>query len=154
MDHDVSGKSIIEIEKLGNTMREVLFIKDYMLQYNLKKVMFISDPPHSRRIEFLANTVAGYKTRRGRRPPFTSLVLWWNKDNYYKNPKAIAFIVSESIKLSYNYVAYGVLERLGLLEVVKKYAGPLIFSIKSKASLFFDEIVFSNTKNSSTTDEP
>ena len=146
-DHGVSEKKIIYQDHLENTMKEILFIKEYMLHHDLKKVMFVSDPPHSRRIMFLANAVADYDEAGLSCFVVGSDTRWWNKAHYYKNSKAFAFVVSESIKLPYNYIAYGILEKLGLLEGVKKHAGSFIRSIKSATSLFFEEIVFSNTDN-------
>lgn len=142
-DHGVSEKKIIYRDHLENTMKEILFIKEYMQQHHLKKVMFVSDPPHSRRIMFLANSIADYSEAGLSCSVVGSDTDWWSKTHYYRNSKAIAFIVSESIRLPYNYVAYGILEKLGLLEVVKEHAGSSIRSIKSSISLFLDEIVFS-----------
>lgn len=43
----------------------------------------------------------------------------WKKSTYYLERNALLFVASEMIKLPYNYLTYGILEKYGLLQFVK-----------------------------------
>ncbi len=111
-EHGVPEHDLVHAKKTRNTMEEVLFVKNYMLQHNLKSVIFVSDPPHSRRIIFLAQSIADYNEAGLSCSVVGSNVSWWDKKHYYRQSKAIAFAVSELIKLPYNYLVYGILKSL------------------------------------------
>ena len=125
-EHGVPEKSIIYAEGTGNTMREVLFIKNYMLAHHYKSTIFVSDPPHSRRIMFLAKVINNYDDANLSCVVVGSDVKWWDRIHYYKNKKARRDVISEISKLVHNTIAYGVLQKFGLLEVVKETFAPLI----------------------------
>ncbi|MCF6330770.1 MAG: YdcF family protein [Sulfurimonas sp.] len=126
----VPRENIIFLKDTSNTMKEVLILKNYLLQNNMKSVMFVTDPPHSRRIVFLANTIAKYKYYELSCLVVGSEVAWWNKDNYYENNKAVRFVISEMLKLPFNYIAYGILKPLGLYDLIREHAGDFIYFIK------------------------
>ena len=109
-EHGIPEHNIVHAKKTKNTMEEVLFVKNYMLQHKLKSVIFISDPPHSRRIIFLAQSIAKYNEANLSCSVVGSDVNWWNKKYYYREIKAIAMTVSELIKVPYNYLVYEILK--------------------------------------------
>lgn len=125
-EHGISEKNIIYAEDTGNTMKEVLFVKNYMLEHHYKSVIFISDPYHSRRIMFLAKVINNYDDANLSCVVVGSDVKWWDRIHYYKNKKARRAVISEISKLVHNTIAYGVLQKFGLLEVVKETFAPLI----------------------------
>ena len=130
MRHGIPREKIIFLKGTSNTMYEVLILKNYLLKNNMKNVTFITDPPHSRRIIFLANTIAKY-TRDGLSCFVVgSDVAWWNKESYYDNNKAIRFVISELLKLPFNYIVYGIIKPLGLYEPLKENIGGLMYFIK------------------------
>ena len=110
-EHGILEHNLVHAKKVKNTMEEVLFVKNYMLRHNLKSVIFVSDPPHSRRIIFLAQSIADYKKSGLSCSVVGSDVNWWEKKHYYRQIKAIAMTVSELIKLPYNYFVYGILKK-------------------------------------------
>lgn len=124
--HGIPEQNIIYAENTKNTMGEVLFIKNYMLEHHYKSVIFVSDPPHSRRIMFLAKVINNYDDANLSCAVVGSDVKWWDRIHYYKNKKARSAIISEITKLVHNTIAYGVLQKFGLLEIVKETFSPLI----------------------------
>lgn len=132
-DHGVSEENIIYAEDTGNTMKEVLFVKNYMLEHHYKSVIFISDHYHSRRIMFLAKVVNNYDDANLSCIVVGSDAKWWDRIHYYKNKKAKRAVISEISKLVHNTIAYGVLQKFGLLEVVQETFAPLISFFKKFA---------------------
>ena len=128
--HGIPREKIIFLKKTYNTMNEVLALKNFLLKNNMKSAMFISDPPHSRRIMLLVNTIAKYKRSGLSCIIVSSGVQWWDKEHYYNSNKAIRFVTLELFKLPYNYLAYAVLTPLGIYDPIKKYAGELLHSVK------------------------
>lgn len=98
--------NIIFNSQADNTIEEIYFIKEYMKNNNLHSVMFISDGPHSKRISFFASDVANYEDANINYTVVATENDWWNKNRYYTNPKAIIFVINESIKLTYYYIQY------------------------------------------------
>lgn len=95
-----------------NTQAEVRFIKNYMLENNLSSVMVVSDPPHSRRILFFANTVYDFPSSGLSIIVVSSDAPWWNPSTYSTDSTALEFVWMESIKYLYYNTAY----YLGFLE--------------------------------------
>ena len=123
-------EDIIFLKGTSNTMNEVLVLKNYLLENSMKSVMFVSDPPHSRRIMFLANTIAKYNYYGLSCFVVGSDVVWWNKEYYYENNEAIRFVMSEVLKVPFNYIVYGILKPFGIYNQVKYHIGDLIYSLK------------------------
>ena len=73
-------------------------------EYN--NLIIVPDPPHSRRIDFFANTIYKYKENGINLSIVASNNNWWNKESYYSNPEAIIFSLNEIIKLTYYYINY------------------------------------------------
>ncbi len=105
----VKKSDIISIGKAENTMQEVLFVKQYLLEHQMHSVMFVSNPPHSRRISFFASDVAKYQDDNISYIITAADSKWWNRDSFYTNPKAVIYVLSESVKYVYYYMRYGFL---------------------------------------------
>ena len=102
----VQEKNIIFNSEARNSFEEMKFIKQYLIEHNIIKVLIITDPPHSRRISFFANTVLRYSDAHIELQIVGSENNWWNAKTYYTNPEAIIFVINESIKYSYYYIQY------------------------------------------------
>ncbi len=137
--HGVHEKNIIFAEDTGNTMKEVVFVKNYMLKHRHKSVIFVSDPPHSRRILFLANFINNYDDANLSCIVVGSDADWWNRLHYYKDREARNFVKSEMSKLVHNFIAYGVLQKFGFLNVVRESFGPMIYFFKEDVYGYFVE---------------
>ncbi len=119
--HGVPRDAIVFLPNTSNTMKEVLALKHYLLQHGLHSVMFVSDPPHSRRIRMLANTVASYNKAGIVAQEVSSEPAWWNTDAYYNNKKALGYVAAEIIKLPTNFIAYMIFEPLGVNVWLKEH---------------------------------
>jgi len=135
--YGIPEKNIIFAKNTGNTMKEVEFVKNYMLKHHYRSVIFVSDPPHSRRIMFLAKVVNNYDDVNLSCMVVGSDVKWWDRLHYYKDEKAKRFVKSELSKLVHNFIAYGVLQKFGFLEVVIDNFRPLIHFFKERAYKYF-----------------
>jgi len=104
----------IPIEKPKNTAQEVLLIKNYMREHNYKSVIIVTDSPHSRRVNILAD----FQTIEGDNLFsyifVSSGVKWWGERKTGRYPKAQKFIISELVKIIYTYFYYGALLPLGI----------------------------------------
>lgn len=100
----VDKENIVFNTEAQNTLEEILFIKKYMLAHNLHSAMFISDPPHSKRIDFFVSSVANYNDVNLSYLIVATKNDWWDKERYYTNPEAIIFVVNETIKLTYYFL--------------------------------------------------
>ena len=125
-EHGVAEKSIVYAKNTTNTMREVVFVKNYMAKHHYKSVIFVSHPPHSRRIMFLAKFINNYDDANLSCIVVGSDVKWWDRTHYYKDERARMVVKEQMSKLVHNFIAYGVLQKFGLLEVVKENFSPLI----------------------------
>ena len=123
-------------KKLGNTLREVRFVKNYMDLKGLKSVIFITDPPHARRVKILANSFSSYEDSGIVVYVVGSDVKWWNKSRFFMNKDATIFVFSESVKILYNYIVYGILEKYGLLPYFKKTFGKPIHEFITSIKVF------------------
>lgn len=108
----ISLENILLSTKTNNTLQEIKFIKQYMINNHLKSVLVVSDSPHSRRILFFANTVLRYPQSGLEIRVVSSDAPWWNTETYYTNMTAITFIFTEFIK----YICYSSAYYLGYLK--------------------------------------
>jgi len=102
----INKSNIIINTTARNTMEEIKFIKNYLIKNHLHSVIFVSAPPHSRRLHFFIERVFKYKDFNISYQIISSEPKWWNKNKYYTNPDAIIFAINEIIKLSYYYLKY------------------------------------------------
>lgn len=106
-------------ESPKNTKEEVLFIKTYMKEHGYSSALIVTDPPHARRVRLLTSLLS---TKGDEAMDFhlaSSGVKWWNAEHYYTNKRAVSAAKNESLKLLYSVVAYGFLEKIGLLDEVE-----------------------------------
>ena len=99
-----------------NTKEEVLFIKNYMKKHGYKSALIVTDPPHSRRVSLLTSLVDMEGDETMRFHIVGSTVQWWNKEHYYQDQQAIGAVKNESMGILYGVAAYGVLDKIGLLD--------------------------------------
>ena len=120
MTHGVLATNLIHRrENTGNTVREVRSVKKYMLAHDLQSVIFVTDPPHARRVKMLAEHISCFDDAKLEYFVIGTDVEWWKKSTYYLERNALIFVAGEMIKLPYNYLTYGILEKYGLLQFVK-----------------------------------
>lgn len=108
----VKETNIIHIDQtiISNTMEELFEVKKYLIKNNMKSVLFVSHPTHSRRINILANTIANYDSHNIKisfaAADHTGV---WNKDFYFLKYDSIKLVFSETIKIFYNLIKYTIL---------------------------------------------
>ena len=112
--------NIITNDKVKNTMEEVLYIKDFIKEKDLKSVIFITDAPHSRRVKFFWDTF-GEKLKDVSFTIVASDLTSWDSSKYYTNDFSLKYAFSELTKLVYNSILYGLLEKLGLKKDFDNY---------------------------------
>jgi len=128
----LKDKNIIYKPSTSNTREEILFIKAYMLKNNFTSAIIVSNPSHSRRIRFLLDlyndkrlifTIVGVEAQK------------WKLEEYYKSKKGQVTVIYEWVKLLSSYIAYGILERLGILEEFKQYTSSIYMTIRKQINL-------------------
>lgn len=106
-----------------NTAEEIQYLKAYMDQHEYKTALVISEPPYARRIRMLVDIFDVEQNH-------TIFIVssnpsWWESKKYYLNRYARYMALSEFVKIPYNYLVYGVLDKLGLqlkvTEVAEKF---------------------------------
>ncbi len=100
----VKKENIVFNALAKNTLDEIFFIKSYLLKHKLHSVMFVTDPPHSRRINYFASGIAHYKDANLSYIVVATNNDWWDAKHYYLNPEAFIFVLNESIKLTYYFL--------------------------------------------------
>lgn len=98
--------NIFSNSKTINTYQELNFLKNHMIKNNYNSVIIISSEPHSKRIKILIENFLKFSEKNISYIIVGADSVWWNKETYYKNTKAILFIIRESCKISYNYIFY------------------------------------------------
>jgi uncharacterized SAM-binding protein YcdF (DUF218 family) len=105
----VKSSNIIHIDEtvISNTMDELIAVKKYLLQNNMKSVLFVSHPTHSRRIKILANLIADYDINNIK-ISFASAdhTYVWDKQKYFFNLISIKLVFLEILKIPYNLIKY------------------------------------------------
>ncbi len=98
----------------NNTAKEIQFIKKYMSEHHYKSVIIVSEPPHSRRIKVLTDLLSVKDDDKFSYLFVGSDVSWWHRNKYYQSPRALKFVFSETLKIVYVYLNYGLMEKLGI----------------------------------------
>lgn len=106
IDHGVKPENIIIESNTKNTLAEIRYIKSYMLAHNLKHVLVVSYPAHSRRIAFFADTVFEYERSGLKLTVVGTDVPSWDRKFYYFNETALDFTTDELIKYIYYNLLY------------------------------------------------
>jgi hypothetical protein len=138
-------QNLIQYPSANNTKNEILFIKEFMRKHNLKTAIIVSDAPHSRRINTLLNLIDIKSTDNFIFNIVSSDASWWNSNRYYTNKKSTVFAVREIIKLIYTYIAFGILDKFGILQPVKEFTKPYYNKLKKE----IDKTTYFYLKNTS-----
>ncbi len=99
-----------------NTAEEIQFIDKYMKEHHYRTVLVVTEPPYARRVRMLAEILAPEQNMDI--TIVSSEPKWWNKKTYYLNRYARYMALSEFVKIPYNYLVYGVLDKFGYLSDV------------------------------------
>ena len=89
------------------TAQELIYLKKYLFENNLKKAIIVSDAFHTRRIKMLID-ILGFDEDIELSVVKTE-VPWWDDKEYYKNSLALKLALSEVLKIPYNYIKYQIL---------------------------------------------
>jgi len=103
MEHNISRKDMLFNGSARDTLEEVCFVRKYLMEHHLHSAMFISDPPHSRRIDFFASRIFRYNDQNLSYIVASANDKWWNKNKYFKSLYAIKFSLEEFTKLCYYF---------------------------------------------------
>ena len=102
--------------EVKNTAQEVKFVKEYMLKHKLQSVTFVTEPPHSRRILMFSKLITLDADENLSFKVVGSYYKDWKAATYYQNKYTKHYAFTEVLKMAYGVFAYGVLDKLGLLE--------------------------------------
>lgn len=107
IDNNVKSEDIIQIKEVTNTMEELIKVKNYLIRNNLRSVLFVTHPTHTRRIKLLANNIAHYKDM----DISLSFVAAddtkaWNKNLFFLNYTSFKLVFLETLKIFYNIIKY------------------------------------------------
>ena len=89
------------------TAQELIYLKKYLFENNLKKAIIVSNAFHTRRIKMLID-ILGFDEDIELSVVKTE-VPWWDDKEYYKNSLALKLALSEVLKIPYNYIKYKIL---------------------------------------------
>ncbi len=104
--------SIIIDEGPTNTMEEVLYINNYMKEYDYKSALIVTDPPHSRRVSLLSSLLSVEDDETMTFHIIDSGVKWWDREYYYKNERARESVQYEIVGIFYSLITYGRLDNI------------------------------------------
>ncbi|TLP36824.1 YdcF family protein [Arcobacter arenosus] len=107
--------NFIREENLKNTAEEVIFVKKFMKRKNFKSVIFVTEPPHSRRVLLLANILNIESEKEFDYTVVESKLKYWNSKTFYKNKHSREYAFNEIIKIPYNLIKYGIFYNLGFI---------------------------------------
>ncbi|WP_353663212.1 YdcF family protein [Hydrogenimonas sp. SS33] len=126
----VPENKILSLKIPGTTIEEVRSIKELMLSHGFRSVLIVTDPPHTRRVEILANDVENFREKGLEAILVSSDPPWWKKETYFQNRQAKKYALNEAVKIPLNYIAYGILDKLHLLGIFRRYFNWLIHGIR------------------------
>ncbi len=135
----VKQSQIGKIEAAGHTMNEIKFIKAYMLAHGYRSIIIVTDPPHTRRVKMLAS-LARYEDAGITVLTVGAEVPWWNRSFYLGNSTARHYVMLETLKIPFNFIMYGVLEPLHLLETLRPHLHEPVHRLKEKTIKTLDAI--------------
>ena len=137
--HGIPRENIDTANISGNTMDEIQWIKKYMLNNGYHSLIIITDPPHTRRVSMLTK-IADYGENGIKVILIGADVPWWNRTRYYEDVQALRYMVFETIKIPFNYLAYEIIEKTGLKPFISKYFQDTIWWLKSKIIHFLNAL--------------
>lgn len=111
---------VVDLEP-ENTGEEIYAVKRYMKAHGYKQALIVTHPSHSRRVSLLTSLISVEGDEAMRFRIVDSGVAWWDKERYYQNEIGRHAAMSEALKLIYNFIGYGILDKAGLLDEVKSW---------------------------------
>ena len=91
-------------ERPKNTVEEIRFIKQYMIEHNYKSALIVTDPTHSRRVSLLNSLISVEGDGALSFRIIDSGVEWWDKECYWCNKRSWGLVKSESIRILYTLI--------------------------------------------------
>ena len=104
---------IVQHHEPKNTKEEVLYIKNYMFTHGFTSALVVTDPPHSRRVSILDTVLNVSGDDDITLHMVSSEVKWWKADKYYDDKRSGETVLSESFRILYSILCYGIVEKLG-----------------------------------------
>ena len=133
--------NVILNKQLKNTAEEVIFVKNYLIKHHLQSALFITEPPHSRRILLLNSLISIQGDDNLSISIVASKYKNWNPQEYYKDKYTKNYVLSEIVKIVYALLTYGFLDKVGLLEWFLKYFDEEVHQSKIDLSKMMNFIV-------------
>lgn len=101
----------------NNTLEELKYIEEISYKNNYKSIIIITDPTHSKRVDFLIKkyTKISYNLKY---LIVSSNPTWWNNKYYFLNFKAFATSLLEIIKIAHNYFKYSIIKNTFLSDKI------------------------------------
>jgi uncharacterized SAM-binding protein YcdF (DUF218 family) len=134
--NNTSKINIIETFDTKNTYEEMIFIKKFLIEKNYTSAIIVSDAPHSKRISYLLNTIKIENSSNLEFNIVSSSGQWWNKELYYKNIRARIFAALEGLKLLSSYFRYGIIEKIGMTDIVDELLPPVDQEFKKQTEKY------------------
>jgi len=106
-EHGVLGNDVSFLENTQDTHEEIKSIKKYMLKHHYKKVLIVSDPAHSKRINYLINFFQYTKNGLSAKV-ISSDVAWWTTSAYCNTFLSMKESIYEILGNIYYYIKYRV----------------------------------------------
>lgn len=105
--YEINESMIMYLERLPNTVEELIEIKKYLKQNDFKSVLFVTHPTHTLRIKLLANLLEDYE-KEDIKINFASAdhTKVWSSQYYFLELESIKLVFSEYIKIVYNLIKY------------------------------------------------
>jgi len=105
--------TIVQHHKPKNTKEEIIYIKKYMIKHGYTSVLIVTDPPHSRRVKILTSVLNVKEDSKISFRVITSGVTWWKVKKYYDDKRSGEAVLSETIRIVYSVLCYGLVHRIG-----------------------------------------
>lgn len=109
--NEVKQEDIIHIDqtKVSNTMEEIIEVKNYLINNNMKSVLFVTHPSHTLRIKIFANLLEEYD-KENIKINFASAdhTYVWSSKYYFLEWESIKLVFLEYLKIVYNLIKYSI----------------------------------------------
>ena len=135
-ENHLNTDNIIYKNSVKNTIEELNYLKEFMIENKYTSAIIISDAPHTKRIEYLLSNINKLNDQNLNFTIVKSDVKWWSKKYYYKNKEAQIFAVLEGLKLIYLYFIYEIAEPLGIMNFFDKILAPKANEINKDLDIF------------------
>ncbi len=138
--HHIDSGHIIYAPGTYNTAEEIAYLKSLMIRHGWHTALIVTDPPHSRRILFLAQWIYDCPNASLHCIVVGDDVRWWHPDTYFLHRQSLLYALSELTKLSFYLVKYGIFYKLGILDEARVYLSPLSGYLREKTIHLFQRL--------------